>query len=467
MDLKETLKNLPPTPGVYIMKDARGSVLYVGKAKNLKKRVSSYFQRGRGHPARLEMLVSEVEDISYLLASTEAEALIYENSLIKQLDPKYNVALKDDKSYPMFKLTVNEKFPRIYITRKKENDGALYFGPYSDAKLLRSALSMLKHLFPLRTCVNMPKRVCLNYHIRQCPGPCESKVSEAAYNDTVRELRLFLDGKKTELIKFLAQKMAEASREEKFEYAAELKRRMDTLSAIKEKTVKYGPMNDVEELKNMIGLEKMPMVIEAFDVSNTMGKEAVGSMISFNKGRPDKSNYRRFRIKTVASIDDYGMIRELVNRRYSRAASEGRPLPDLVLIDGGRGHLNVALDELKKIGLGNLPVISIAKEFEHIFTVGKKAPIVLPKESKALHLIERIRDEAHRFAITYHKKLLSKNIELSVLDNIPRIGRKRKRALISALGSIENIKSAGLDQLMRIEGIDERSAKNIVDYFRR
>lgn len=413
MDYKEKVKNLPNSPGIYIMKGAGDDVLYVGKAGNLKKRVSSYFYPHRTLSERIEALVRRVEDITYIPTSTEAEALIYENSLIKQLSPKYNVALRDDKSYPMLKLTVNEKFPRLFITRQKKNDGSIYYGPYTNAKLLREAVVLLRQIFPFKICGKMPKNPCLDYHIKQCPAPCIGALDEDSYNETIAELKLFLEGKRTELLKHLSEKMIEASRQEKFEEAAKIKDRIEALSAVKERTVRYGPMSELEELKNILGIKGSVEVIEAFDVSNIMGKESVGSMISFYKGKPKKSEYRKFKIKTVSGIDDYAMMRELISRRYIRLLKEKRKLPDLILIDGGKGHLAVSIDELEKLGLSNIPVIGIAKEFEHIYVKRKKDPIILPKESKTLHLLERIRDEAHRFAISYHKSLRSKSIAIS------------------------------------------------------
>jgi len=408
--VKETVNNLPHTPGVYIMKNASGEVLYVGKANDLKKRVSSYFQRSKKHPERIESLVSRVTEIDFLPVSTSAEALIYENGLIKQLSPKYNVALRDDKSYPLLKLTVNEKFPRLILTRERKDDGSIYYGPYTSAKLLKEALKILQKLFPLRTCNKMPKRECLYFSIRECMGPCIGKINEERYNNMVTQLRLFLEGRRAELIRFLADKMKELSKEERFEEAMEYRDRMEALSTVREDRVYYKPIEEIEELKRILGIKERPERIEAFDVSNIMGEEACGSLVYFYKGKPDKNGYRRFRIKTVKGMDDYSMMREIVRRRYTRSLDEKKPLPDLIVIDGGKGHLGVALDELRKLSIGNIPAIGIAKQFEHIYVEDRKEPIVLPKESKALHLLERIRDEAHRFAISYHKKLMSKRM---------------------------------------------------------
>ncbi len=410
MGVKETVNNLPHTPGVYIMKSGSGEVLYVGKANDLKKRVSSYFQRSKKHPERIESLVSHVAEIDFLPVSTSAEALIYENGLIKQLSPKYNVALRDDKSYPLLKLTVNEKFPRLILTRERKDDGSIYYGPYTSAKLLKEALKILQKLFPLRTCNKMPKRECLYFSIRECMGPCIGKINEERYNNMVTQLRLFLEGRRAELIRFLADKMKELSKEERFEEAMEYRDRMEALSTVREDRVYYKPIEEIEELKRILGIKERPERIEAFDVSNIMGEEACGSLVCFYKGKPDKNGYRKFRIKTVKGMDDYSMMREIVRRRYTRSLDEKKPLPDLIVIDGGKGHLGVALDELRKLSLGNIPAIGIAKQFEHIYVEDRKEPIVLPKESKALHLLERIRDEAHRFAISYHKKLMSKRM---------------------------------------------------------
>lgn len=410
MGLKETVKNLPGSPGVYMMKSASGEILYVGKAENLKKRVSSYFQSSRSHPDRIRSLVSQIADVAYLPTATSAEALLYENGLIKQLSPKYNVALRDDKSYPMLKMTLKEKFPRIMITRQKKKDGAVYYGPYTNAKLLKDALKVLRKLFPLRTCNKIPARKCLEFDIGQCLGPCEGKVSEERYGQIVKELKLFLEGRHSELLKLLTDRMKELSRGEKFEEALECRDRLEALSSVNTDRVKYGPSRELEELKNVLGIKGDLETIEAFDISNIMGDEAVGSLVYFRRGKPDKNEYRKFKIKTVSGMDDYSMMREIVRRRYKRSIEEKKALPGLIIIDGGRGHLSVALDELKKLGLDHLPVIGIAKEFERIYVKDRKDPILLPEESKALHLLKRIRDEAHRFAISYHKKLMSDRI---------------------------------------------------------
>ncbi len=467
MDHKEKIKSLPASAGVYIMKDIDGAVLYVGKANNLKKRVSSYFYPHKKHESRIAAMVGRVADIIYVPASSEAEALIYENSLIKQLSPKYNIALRDDKSYPMLKLTLGEKYPRLFITRQKRDDGSLYYGPYSDAKLLRKAVIMLRQIFPLRTCGRMPKSLCLNYHIRQCQGPCQGMTSDSEYKEIVSQFRLFLEGKKTELIRLLTEKMLEASRREDFEEAGRIKGRIEVLGSIGNKAVSYGPSGEIEELKTVLGMKSRPESIEAFDVSNIMGKEAVGSMVSFFKGRPRKSQYRKFRIKTVDGVDDYSMMREVVRRRYSRLLAERGKAPDLILVDGGKGHLAVASDELEKLGLGEIEIIGIAKEYEHIYSRRSREGLVLPKESKALHLLVSIRDEAHRFAIQYHKRLRSKNIKISELDDIGGVGKRRKKALLERFGHVNKLKEATIEDLIKIKGMNEKTARNIIEHFKK
>ena len=467
MDSKEKIRGLPSSPGVYIMKDDKGVVLYVGKAANVRKRAASYFYPNRKLYGRLESMVSQVDRIDCVPTSTEAEALVYENSLIKQLHPKYNVMLRDDKSYPRLKLTVNEKFPRLFIVRRKADDGALYYGPYTSAVLLREAVMALRQIFPLRSCGKMAKSPCLNFHLHQCLAPCAGKVDDAQYAEMVAQLKLFLEKGRPGLLKALTEKMLETSRLERFEEAAKIKARIEALSSMRDKSVRYIPADETEELGSMLGLPAPAEAIEAFDVSNIMGQEAVGSMVYFFKGRPRKSEYRKFRIRSVEGVDDYAMMREIVRRRYGRSMEEKKHLPDLIVIDGGKGHLAAVLGELETLGISGIPVIGIAKEFEHIYMKDRKEPLILPRDSKALHLLERIRDEAHRFAITYHKGLRSKMIEFSELDEIRGIGRKRKKALIERFGSVDGVKAASLEELLKVKKINARVAKSVFDHFRK
>ena len=409
MDIKEKIKKLPKSPGVYMFKDTEGSVLYIGKAKDLSKRVPSYFKEHTPKTIRQMSLLERVKDLDYIITASEEEALLYEANLIKENKPKYNVELKDDKSFPFLKLT-NEKFPRLIITRKKVKDGSRYFGPYIRVKPLRKAVSVMKGIFPLRTCKKVKDEACLSYHIGQCLAPCIGKINEKEYKEIIRQLILFLDGKKKRLLRELAEKMKELSEKENFEEAAIIRNRISALSEVPGKKVRdYGGWGDVAvKLKKILHLSRLPMKVEAFDVSNIQGKDACGSMVYFYNGMPDKSNYRKFRIKSVEDIDDYGMIREIVRRRYKRIKEEKTAFPDLIIIDGGKGHLGVAYDELVRLNLRRIPIIAIAKKKERIYTRSSKIPLDINRDGELLHFIQRIRDEAHRFALKYHHNLRSK-----------------------------------------------------------
>ncbi len=414
MGIKEKIKKIPKAPGVYMMKDGQGKTLYIGKAKDLSKRVPSYFQEKRPRTARQMSMMEHVKDLDYIVTTSEEEALIYEANLIREKRPKYNVELKDDKSFPFLKLMLNEKFPRLIITRKKVEDGSRYFGPYARVKLLRNALSVMKGIFPLRQCRRIHKEVCLSYHIGQCMGPCVGEISEKKYAEIVRQMVLFLEGKKTTLLKELTGQMNELAKKESFEEAAIIRNRISALSEVPGKRLRdYSGWGDVAvKLKRLLRLPRLPLRIEAFDVSNISGQEASGSRVYFNNGRPDKSNYRKFRIKHVKAIDDYAMIREIVRRRYKRLKEEKGVFPDLIIIDGGKGHLKVAYDELVRLNLRHVPVASIAKREEKIYTRGAKTPLDINRDSQILYFIQQIRDEAHRFALKYHHKLREKRLTL-------------------------------------------------------
>lgn len=408
MDIEKRLRKVPATPGVYLFLGKDKKVLYIGKASNLRSRVRSYF-RNKYHPPRIRALVSQIKDLDYIPASSSAEALIYEAGLIKDKKPKYNVELKDDKTYPFLKLTLNEKFPRLLITRRSKKDGSVYYGPYTDVKLLKKALSIIMDIFCLRSCKNMPKKACLKAHIKSCVTPCDGTISPKKYRKIVAEVRLFLEGRKEDLLKNISGKMRKASVRLDYENALLLREKMEALSAMWRGRRPPAPLDrEITRLKEVLGLPVIPARIEAFDISNIHGKEAVGSMVSFFSGRPQKDEYRRFRIKNVHGIDDYGMIREIVRRRYERLLKEKSAFPDLILIDGGRGHLSTARSELDKIGPLKIPIISIAKGEERIYVEGRKTPLKLSKREPAERLIMKIRDEAHRFAISYHRFLRSK-----------------------------------------------------------
>jgi excinuclease ABC subunit C len=385
------------------MKDAGGKVIYVGKAGSLRKRVLSYFS-SRNYP-KTESLISNVTDIEYINCQSQEQALILEASLIKEKKPRYNVSLKDDKSYPYIEVT-REKFPRVQVCRIKGKTSSILFGPYPNAGPLRPALNLLRKIFPFRTCRIMPKAACLFYHLKMCPAPCVQNISIADYRKNVQAICRLLKGERRVLLSDLKKQMNAASAGLKFETAAKLR---DKILAIENL---YGGKPNVHELvclKDALKLEHTPLVIEGIDIANLSGTSASGSVVVFRDGYPDKNNYRQFRIKTVAGIDDYAMIKEVVRRRYSRLKSENRPLPDLIVIDGGLGHVGAAKQVLDELGL-NIALIGIAKENEEIWFPGAASGLRLPRENLALQLIQRIRDEAHRFCRRYHFVLRKKKM---------------------------------------------------------
>jgi excinuclease ABC subunit C len=398
MDFQKKIKSLPVQPGVYLMKDGQGRVIYVGKAANIKKRVSSYFRKS-GLPYKNEALVRQICNIEAITTDSEHEAFLLESRLIKQLQPHYNISLKDDKSFPFIKIT-RQSFPRFFIGRKKPGENVEYIGPYTDAKSLRLALKFLRKVFPFCSCHKFPKRECLNFFLGLCPAPCTGRISQKEYSKSIRDLKHFLKKGSLSLIKDLQQRMQRASQSRNFEQAIKLREKIRALSLL----CQQGRPGSWQ----LLGLDRPPRRIEAFDISNLFGKEAVGSLVTFVDNRPYKQGYRRFRIRAVEGIDDYMMLREVLSRRYSRLLKENLARPDLVVIDGGKGHLNTAWQELKSLGL-DIPIIAIAKEEELIYTVIRNNPLNLGRDSVVLQLIQHVRDEAHRFAIKYHKLLRKKN----------------------------------------------------------
>jgi len=407
--LKEKISNLPDRPGVYKFKDASGKIIYIGKAKSLKKRVNSYFTRFLS--AKTQALVAKIADLDYALTPSEAQAELLEASLIKERQPYYNISLKDDKSFPLVKIS-DDEFPVVSICRIKkqqESDRALYFGPYTDASSLRQAFKVMRRIFGFRSCRKMPRQACLYCRLKLCPAPCIGNISCREYKELINQIKLFLESKYEELLDRLYANMKQAARQKNFEEAAKIRDQINALSVFRQVSPQQAAFGELEDLKKLLRLDKIPERIEAFDISNISGKEATGSMVSFYRGQPDKNNYRRFRIKGQAQIDDYAMLREVVSRRYRRVKEENLPLPDLVLIDGGKAHLLAAEDEIKKIGF-DVSLISIAKEKENIYIHGRALPIRLKSDTPALNLIRRVRDEAHRFAVAYHHVLRRKKI---------------------------------------------------------
>ncbi|MCM8787226.1 MAG: excinuclease ABC subunit UvrC [Candidatus Omnitrophica bacterium] len=402
MDIKEKIKSIPDTFGVYIMKDKNGEVIYVGKATSLRKRVNSYFSK----PISLKVtsMIKNVADIEYIVCNSEEQALILEAALIKERKPRYNIALRDDKSYPYVEIT-NEEFPRIFISRPKRQTNNLLFGPYPKAKLLKAALRLIRGIFGYRSCKNLPKNACLFYHINLCPAPCIKKISATDYKDIVENIIKILKGERKELLEKLEEKMKILAERKEFEEAQRLRDKIFALHNL------YQGLNFKHQLlalKELLSLERIPLTIEAIDISSLMGNYMAGSVVTFKDGMPDKSNYRRFRIKGVTKIDDYAAIAEVVRRRYTRLLRENKKLPDLVIIDGGKGHLETAKKELNNLAL-SIPIIAISKNEEKIWLLNKEEPLTIVKSHPGLQLIQRLRDEAHRFAHKYHL-VMRKNI---------------------------------------------------------
>ncbi len=408
MDLKDKIAAIPLTSGVYLMKNADGKVIYVGKAVSLRKRVQSYF-RPRASYDKTSFLVSEITDIEWIDTQSEAEALILEASLIKEHRTKFNIELRDDKSYPLIKISSDE-FPRISVERPRIKDkNATYYGPYVNATLIREALIIIRKIFHFRTCEPFPHKECLDFHIGICDAPCIQKISRKDYLRNIRNVTLILDGKKDELYRRLKEDMEGFAKDKKFEEASKVRNELQAIGALYSGTKDINYYKEAEQLQRALDLPRRPERIEAFDISNIMGNQSVGAMVSFFNGKPDKNNYRRFKIKTVDGIDDFKMIAEIVRRRYSRLKDERSAFPDLIVIDGGKGQLAAASDELKKLGL-DLPIISLAKREEEIFLPNKRNPVKLSLNSLGLKLLQKIRDEVHRFAVSYHRVLRQKSV---------------------------------------------------------
>ncbi len=614
VNIEEKLKLLPEKPGVYIMKDSNGKIIYVGKAVVLKNRVRQYFQNQANQLPKVRTMVRHVADFEYIVTDTELEALILECNLIKKHKPKYNILLKDDKNYPYIKITVNEDYPRIVFTRKVEMDGAKYFGPYSSAFAVRETIKLLRHMFPLRSCNknierDMGKgRECLYYHIGLCSAPCTGRISKEEYRKLTNDALMFLEGKRDVLLKKLKEEMEKAAENMEFEKAAKLRDQIYGIEKTSEKqkivsasledqdvismarsaddaciqvffirdgkvsgrehyfmkntddmdrsdimasfikqfydSAPYVPKeiildvdmeekdvlmewlsekrgnkvsivvplrgkkkelvdmvyenalealkNDVNlkmerqkndavsELSNLVGIDYAER-IEAFDISNIRGTDNVASMVVFVDGKPHKSSYRKFIIKTVEGQDDYGSMREVISRRISHGLKEQKQIetgelkeekakfhimPDLILVDGGLGHVKTAIEALQQLNV-DIPVYGMVKDSKHR-TRGLVSPdgeIDMPMTGRAFRLVAEIQDEAHRFAITFHKDTKSKKLRSDLL-NIPGIGEKRMKALYEAFKTIDGIKNATVDELKKVEGMNEKAANAVYDYFR-
>lgn len=414
MTIQQTIKSLPLTSGVYLMKGAQGEILYVGKAVALQKRVQSYFRPSKKRLSKTDFLVEAVKDIDYISTASEAEALILEASLIKQYQPKFNVELRDDKSYPFIEIT-KEAFPRIAVVRpnfkqhKKEpaNKSSKYYGPYVNPKLIRAALAIIRKIFHFRTCDPLPQKACLDFHIGLCDAPCIQNISQEEYNKIIKNVCLILEGRKDELYNDLKKEMESLARAHKFEEASRVRDQIRAIGALYSGTKDINYYKEAEQLQRLLNLPRLPERIECFDISNIMGNQAAGSMVSFLNGKPDKSNYRRFRIRDIEGIDDFKMIAQVVRRRYARLKNEQAVFPDLIVIDGGKGQLSAATFELRLLEI-DIPIISLAKREEEVFLPARRTSIILSKDSLGLKLLQRMRDEAHRFAVSYHRVLRKK-----------------------------------------------------------
>jgi len=416
--IQKKLSSVPDIPGVYLMKDRKGEVIYVGKAISLKKRLSSYFHRGEDSPKNLS-LVSEIDNFEFIPVASEAEALILEDNLIKKYQPRYNVNLKDDKSYPLVKIT-GERFPSIMIVREIPDGRSVYFGPFTNVDLIKRVIKFIRRYYPVRNCrYNIEKKkvhLCTQYYIGRCSGPCEGKITEDEYSKLVRGITSFFEGKYERCKKELEKQLSQTIKALEFEKAEEIKKRLFMLDEMKRRfplrderaLFSYAETNVLVRLKEILGLKKIPYHIEGYDVSNIQGDLATASKVSFKGGAPDKDNYRRYRIKLVKGIDDCGMLAEVLTRRFD-TEEERKELPDLILIDGGKAQLNVALKVLGKMNI-DVPVVSLAKREEEVYITGRKEPLRLGKDTPELHLLQAIRDEAHRFALAYHRRLRRKKI---------------------------------------------------------
>ena len=447
----EKVRTFPTTPGVYVMKDAQGRVIYLGKAKNLRSRAGSYFQKTAETDKRICDWIGEVVDIDYLVADSEVDALLLEARLIKDIQPKHNQDLKDDKSFPYLQITTGEDFPRVNFTREPQDRNVKLYGPFPRAKSLRGAIQVLQRIFKFRTCSldieeGDPRwrwfRPCLLHSIDQCTAPCNLRIDKEAYRTDIRRLRLFLDGKKDVVLKELADDMREASKALQFEKAARLRDEIKALETLNlrgdlakhaQPEVFYvDPRKGLKGLKNVLKLDSIPRTIDCVDIAHLGGTETVGSLVTFIDGLPFKPGYRRYKIKSVKGVDDYASIREVVSRRIIGLQERDEPFPDIFLIDGGKGQLSAALDAFETLKVVPPTVISLAKREEEIYLPGRSDPIVLSRRSFALRLLQYARDEAHRFAQHYHHMLRHKR---TFGEDVPPPQKKERKGNDDAVSS--------------------------------
>jgi excinuclease ABC subunit C len=476
--IRSKVSELSHKPGVYLMKDRLGSVIYVGKARDLRKRVSQYFQSSRrmGWDVKFRALVDAIHDFDVHIVRGEAEALLLESRLIKQYKPRYNVSFRDDKRYLMLKVNLNDPIPRFALTRLKIDDGARYFGPFPSGSALKRTLDLARHTFNLRGCKPLTPgehdyKHCLYGHIEVCSAPCVGKVTREQYRMQVDNACEFLSGKCVEMLDELNDNMGEAAKAQNYEHAARLRDQIDALRITTRKTTRYhrlpnqlpsaiDPDRDLTELAEKLNLPDPPARIEGFDISNISGTFMVGSMVMFRNGRPANGEYRRYKMKSVLSQDDFACMAEAVARRYTRLKKEKRPMPNLILIDGGKGQLNSAVTQLSKLQLDHIPVIGLAKELEEIHRPGKE-PLRLSLKDNALKLLQRVRDESHRFANTFNVELRLRKISESLLDEFPGMGSRRKAALLKYFGSLQRLREATAQQIAETPGFGPKTAESL------
>ena len=479
-DVMPKVRDLPHKPGVYLFKDRFNRVIYVGKARDLAKRVSQYF-----HPSRMQRsdpktaaLLEAIWDLEAHTVKSEPESLLLEGKLIKEYRPRYNVSFRDDKRFLLVRVNLNDPFPRFTLTRMKKDDGARYFGPFAHSGSLRKTLSLLRRKFHIRTCrPEIPGendfKHCLQHIIKNCSAPCVNKITRAGYVAKVKEACDFLDGAAGEMLAEFKEEMEKAAARLDFERAAEIRNLLSDLKRTTRPTKRFArrfettirPSDDLVALQEALEMPGPPAVIECFDISNISTTHKVASMVCFTAGKPDRRNYRRYRIKTVEGQDDFASMAEVVRRRYSRVLTEGIRKPSLVVVDGGKGQLSSAKRELDALGLADLPVIGLAKEREEIFRPGISAPLVIDHSSGAIRLLQRIRDEAHRFANGYHQILMKQRVSESLLDDCPGVSENRKKLLLRHFGSIEKLRHATAEEISAIEGIGPKLAEGIVEFF--
>lgn len=468
-DLRARLNQLPKEPGVYFYKDTKGKIIYVGKAAVLRNRVRSYFQDKAKLDNKTRVLVGEIADIEWTVASSEIDALFLESELIKRYKPKFNIELRDDKHYLYVKITTRDKFPLLSFVRRPLDDNATYFGPFVEGFALRKALRYLRKIFPYNTHTTMPRRVCLQYHLGLCPGLEEGKTTVSDYRKNLAKLMIFLKGERRLLIKQIEKEMKAAAKAHEFERAAALRNQAHDLRALAKQIVfsdkeRFDVTRDqaLNGLAETLQLKGTPRRIEAYDISHLSGTGNVASMIVFLDGIPAKGEYRRFKMK-LGGNDDFAHMREVIKRRFSGGNLERWPKPDLILIDGGKGQLGAALDVLNEYKIG-LPAIGLAKRLEEIIKPIQNGfeVVRLPKTSHVLQLLMRVRDEAHRFAVTYHTLLRSKAQTASRLDEIAGIGPVTRKKLIKHFGSFIGVKRASPEELTSVIG--STKAKELLQY---